>query len=122
MLLWIFFVLFFSLKAPLEQELKSVDSGECTNSEVITWPVSLIFRIFFTEAPTPDAVPIESAEKEMKEEDKTSETTRKGKKKKNIKWEIDERLVRYHYYEPDDEERGLWQSSTLLVNISVDST
>ncbi|XP_046844298.1 serine/threonine-protein phosphatase 1 regulatory subunit 10-like isoform X2 [Xenia sp. Carnegie-2017] len=70
-------------KAPLEQELKSVDS----------------------EAPTPDAVPVESAEKEMKDEVKTSETTRKGKKKKNIKWEIDERLVRYHYYEPDDEER-----------------
>lgn len=32
--------------------------------------------------------------------------TRKKKKKGNITWATDDKLVEYHYYEPDDEERG----------------
>ena len=30
---------------------------------------------------------------------------KKKKKKRNITWAVDDKLVAYHYYEPDDEER-----------------
>ena len=57
---------------------------------------------------SPATTTVEPMETEIKVEIKqeTSEETGKKKKKRNIRWATDDKLVEYHYYEPDDEERG----------------
>lgn len=45
-------------------------------------------------------------ETEQKDEVKKEKDVSGKKKKRNITWATDDKLVEYHYYEPDDEERG----------------
>ncbi|CAB4019533.1 Serine threonine- phosphatase 1 regulatory subunit 10, partial [Paramuricea clavata] len=49
-----------------------------------------------------DEVKKDEVKKDVSEE---KEGTGKKKKKRNITWATDDKLVEYHYYEPDDEER-----------------
>ena len=45
-------------------------------------------------------------ETDQKDEVKNEKEATGKKKKRNITWATDDKLVEYHYYEPDDEERG----------------
>ena len=64
--------------------------------------ISLLF------AASPGAAASEAMESSAKVEIKQESEepgVKKKKKKRNITWAVDDKLVAYHYYEPDDEER-----------------
>ena len=70
-----------------------------------------VYRIvLFDVLASPEAAGTEPMETDVKVEKSKNESDETGKKKKkkrrNITWATDDRLVEYHYYEPDDEERG----------------
>lgn len=55
---------------------------------------------------TTTVVELMETEKVEEKEVEGDKVKSKKKKKRNITWATDDKLVEYHYYEPDDEERG----------------
>lgn len=66
--------------------------------------VWITYEILFPASPTTAVV--EPMETDQKVEVKNEKEASRKKKKRSITWATDDKLVEYHYYEPDDEERG----------------